>query len=119
MSAQLTDTKPWLRKRRSQRVELIVPVVLHSPSRQGPLFSERTETLVVNAHGALVALTEKVALKQRLFMQNTNSGEQKECRVVYVEKQLSGRTNVAVEFTQPAPSFWRLAYPPADWSASA
>ena len=83
------------------------------------MFSERTQTLVVNAHGALLALAEKVAPQQRVFMQNTNSGEQKECRVVYVEKQVSGPTKVAVEFSQPTPSFWRLAYPPADWTASA
>ena len=83
------------------------------------MFSERTQTLVVNAHGALLALVEKVAPKQMLFMQNTNSGEQKECRVVYVERQLSGPTKVAVEFTRAAPSFWRIAYPPSDWNANA
>jgi len=38
------------------------------------------------------------------------SGEQKECRVVYVEKEPTGPPKVAVEFTQPAPSFWRIAY---------
>ena len=74
-----------------------------------------TETLVVNAHGALLALVEKVAPEQRLLMQNTRSGEQKECRVVYVKKELTGPTNVAVEFTRPAPTFWRIAYPPDDW----
>jgi hypothetical protein len=60
-----------------------------------------------------------VALKQRLLIQNTNSGEQKECRVVYVEKQPMGPTKVAVEFAQPTPGFWRIAYPPADWTPSA
>ena len=51
-------------------------------------------------------------------MQNVDSGEQKECRVVYVQKELAGPTKVAVEFTQPAPNFWRIAYPPTDWTAS-
>ncbi len=115
---QLTDTKQWLRKRRSQRIELTVPVVVHTPSKEGPQFYERAQTLVVNAHGALMALAEKVAPKQTLLMQNIDSGEQKECRVVYVKKELTGPTKVAVEFTRPAPSFWRIAYPPADWTAS-
>ena len=53
-----------------------------------------------------------------LLMQNIESGEQEECHVVYVEKELIGPTKVAVEFTRPAPSFWRIAYPPADWTAS-
>src|SRR5258708_13706646 len=57
---QLTGTKQWLRKRRSQRIELTVPVVVHRPPKEGPQFSERAQTLVVNAHGALMALAEKV-----------------------------------------------------------
>lgn len=116
---QLTDIKQWKGKRRSQRVELSVPVVLHRRPSEGPQFSERTQTLVVNAHGALMALAEKVTPAQKLLMQNTDSGEQKECRVVYVKKELAGPTKVAVEFARPAPSFWRIAYPPADWAASA
>jgi hypothetical protein len=51
-------------------------------------------------------------------MQNIDGGEQKECRVIYVRKELAGPTKVAVEFTRPAPRFWRIAYPPVDWTAS-
>ncbi len=115
---QLTDTKQSLGKRRSQRVELTIPVVVHRSPKEGPQFYERAQTLVVNAHGALMALAEKVTPKQRLLMQNIDSGEQKECRVVYVKKELAGPTTVAVEFTRPEPSFWRIAYPPDDWTAS-
>ena len=114
----LSDTKQWLMKRRSQRIDLDVPVVVHRNLNEGPEFYERTQTLVASAHGALMALAEEVALKQRLFMQNIHSGEQQECRVVYVKRELTGPTKVAVEFTRPAPSFWRIAYPPADWAAS-
>jgi hypothetical protein len=115
---QLTDAKQWLVKRRSQRIEANVSVVLHRPAKLGPQFYERTQTVVVNAHGALLSLAEKVAPRQRLLMQNIESGEQKECRVVYVEKEMTGPTKVAVEFTRPTPSFWRIAYPPADWAAT-
>ena len=115
MSTQLRNSKAWSRTRRSQRIDLSVPVVLHRRPAEGPQFSERTQTLVVNAHGALLALVEKVVPEQRLLMQNSKTGEQKECRVVYVRKELTGPTNVAVEFAQPAPTFWRIAYPPADW----
>ena len=116
MSAQqLTNSTTRSAKRRSQRIELSVPVVLHRRPTEGPQFSERTQTMVVSAHGALMALVEKVGPEQRLFLQNTNSGEQKECRVVYVKKESAGPTKVAVEFKGPAPSFWRIAYPPADW----
>src|SRR5437879_2067429 len=49
-----------------------------------------------------MALAEKITPKQRLLMQNIDTGEQKECRVVYVEKELAGPTKVAVEFTARA-----------------
>jgi hypothetical protein len=38
--------------------------------------------------------------------------------VVSVKKELTGPPKVAVEFTQPAPGFWHLAFPPADWTGS-
>ena len=113
---KLTDTKQWLKKRRSQRIELSIPVGVHRPPKEGPQFHESTHTLHISAHGALVALAGMVAPKQRLIVQNISSGEQRECRVVSVERESTGRSKVAVEFAGPAPSFWRIAYPPADWT---
>jgi hypothetical protein len=43
--------------------------------------------------------------RQKLLMQNVASGEQQECRVIHVEKDPTGPTRVAVEFTRPAPRF--------------
>ena len=84
--------------------------------RKGHSSLKELLTLVVNARGALMALGEKGAPEQRLLTQNTNIGEQKECRVVSVKKELAGPTKVAVEFTRPSATFWRIAYPPPDWS---
>ncbi len=116
---KLTHTKRWLKDRRSQRIDLSVPVVVYRPPREGPQFYESTQTLVVNAHGALMSLTGMVVPKQRLLVQNPNSGENLECRVVSVKKALIGPPRVAVEFTRPTPGFWRIAFPPADWNAIA
>ena len=115
---KLANEVRWLKNRRSQRIDLNVPVVVYPAPNEGRQFYESTQTLVVSAHGALLALTDKVTPKQRLLMQNAESGEQEECRVVFVKKELTGPPKVAVEFTEPVPSFWRLAFPPADWTAS-
>lgn len=115
---QLTNAKRCFGKRRSQRIELNVPIFVHRSVKEGPQFSEKTHTLDVSAHGALMALAGMVAPRQMLLVQNISSGEQQECRVVYVEKDLMGPTKVAVEFTRPSPRFWRIAYPPADWTTS-
>lgn len=113
---KLTATKRWLKDRRSQRIELNVPVVVYRVPGDGPQFSENTQTLVVSAHGALVALTQLVVPRQKIRMQNPHSGQNLECRVVSVKKSMLGPPRVAVEFTQPTPSFWQLAFPPADWN---
>jgi len=115
---RLTNSKRWLNKRRSQRIELNVSVVVYRAPGEGPQFYENTQTLVVSAHGALVTLTDMVAPRQRLLVQNPNSGEHLECRVVSVKKEPIGPPKVAVEFARPTPSFWHIAFPPADWNAS-
>jgi PilZ domain len=114
-----TNTQPCLNNRRSERIDLNVPVVVYRPANEGPQFCQSTQTLVVSAHGALMGLTCAVAPKQRLVVQNADSGEQQECRVVYVKNDRMGPPQVAVEFTQPTPSFWRVASPPFDWTATA
>lgn len=102
-----------MRKRRSQRLEWSLPVVVYRPPNKGAQFFESTHTLVISAHGALLTLATDVVPKQRLVVQNVSSGEQQECYVVYLKK-LTGPTEVAVEFVRPVPSFWHIAYPPAD-----
>ena len=113
-----TISKRWLKNRRSQRLDLNVPVVVYRTPGAGPQFYESTQTLVVSAHGALVTLTDLVAPKQRLVVQNPSSGQNLECRVISVNKQQIGPPHVALEFLRPTPSFWHIAFPPADWSAS-
>src|ERR1700756_459146 len=115
---KLTNTNRWLKNRRSQRIELNVPVVVYRARGEGPQFYENTQTLVISAHGALMDLTDMVAPTQRLQVQNSDSGEHLECRVVSVKKERIGPPKVAVKFTRPAPNFWRIAFPPADWKAS-
>jgi hypothetical protein len=115
---KLNDAKRWLKNRRSQRIELNVPVVVYRAAGERPQFYESTQTLVVSAHGALIALADMVAPRQRLLVQNPSSGQHLECRVVSVRMERIGPPKVAVEFTQPAPSFWHIAFPPADWNPS-
>lgn len=108
--------KAWPKARRSKRLFLNVPLVVHRAAGEGPSFYEGTKTLVVSAHGALIALAANVVPNQRLVLQNVLSGEEEECRVVFMDKKLTGPAEVAVEFMRPAPRFWHIAFPPADWT---
>ena len=113
---QFSQPEPWARKRRSQRLTLSVAVIAYRLSKHGAPFYEGTHTLVVSAHGALINLAAKVATDQRLILKNALSGQEQACRIVFRKKKLFGPTEVGIEFQQPAPKFWRVAFPPPDWN---
>jgi hypothetical protein len=74
-------------------------------------FREEMPMLSVNAHGGLLALHAKVERGQRIFLVNTNTQEERECRVVYLRPEFFGRRKVGIEFANPAFNFWRASFP--------
>jgi hypothetical protein len=87
--------------------------------RKGPganVASEETHTLIVNAHGALLQLALTVEVGQLLSIKNTRTMEELVCRVVYLGPEYTNKREVGVEFEVPAPRFWRIAFPLADWT---
>jgi hypothetical protein len=106
-------------RRRSQRVVLTIGITVSSAG-EGPLaaFEEETKTLIVNAHGALILLAAKVEKGQLLHMKNRATRQEQACKVIHLGRGANGKTQVAVEFTSPSPEFWRIAFPPADWTAA-
>jgi hypothetical protein len=102
--------------RRSQRVCLNVEVdviVEHEHTSSAP---ERTVTLVVSAHGALLSLRTEASVGDALTMQNIKTAEELTCRIVDCGVKKVGVANVGVEFVSPRGNFWHVAFPPADWS---
>lgn len=103
--------------RRSQRVYLSVGVVVVQQRPNGKSHSEETRTLVVNAHGALLLLRMEVALRDLLTLRNVKTLEEMSCRVVDLGLLTpSGAKEIGLEFVTPSPRFWRVAFPPLDWS---
>jgi len=79
---------------------------------------EQTHTVVVNAHGALIRLELKVREGQTIILQNPETAEEQTCRVIRVKSGTlaDGKVEVGIEFLRPAPKFWRVAFPPEDWT---
>jgi hypothetical protein len=77
-------------------------------------FSERTSTLIVNAHGALIQLRERVLIAQPLRIQNLATNEELACSVMDINPGSNGIPEVGIEFHEPCPHFWRVSFPPAD-----
>jgi len=103
-------------RRRSQRVLLRIPVQVIGHGTDRKPFSELTYTAVVNAHGGLIYLTVKVTPGDSLILNNPETNEEQLCRVSRADPSSDGRVEVGIEFVKPAPNFWRVSFPPADWA---
>jgi hypothetical protein len=104
------------KRRRSQRVTLSIPVGVTAQAADKSATSEVTHTEIVNAHGALMFLVMKTTIGQMLTLKNNMTGEEVACRVVFTRRNTPDKSEVALEFIKPAPSFWRISFPPPDWT---
>lgn len=116
MSSNLVRANKTLNTRRSQRLLLKIAVVVTGQKENGSSFFEHAATEVVSAHGAMIVLKEAVRPHQQLRIHNNKTGEEQACKVVSVEQKTVGKADVAIEFLEPAPRFWRVAFPPEDWN---
>jgi len=116
MSTLTSNTGPTSDRRRSQRVYLRIPIAVIAPGADKKMAREQTHTVVVNAHGALIRLDLKVRVGQTIILQNPETSEEQTCRVVHVNTGADGKLEVAIEFLKAAPKFWRVAFPPQDWT---
>ena len=104
-------------QRRSQRVFVSVAITVRNKGgSKETAFEEETQTLVVNAHGALIGLAAKIEKGQILRIKNRATQEEQACKVVYTGPALSGKGQIGVEFMSLVPDFWRIAFPPEDWT---
>lgn len=103
-------------RRRSQRVLMQVAVRIRGVNAQGNPVEEETETLAINAHGALILLQSRFISGAKVLLQHKRTQEEHECHVVFLGPVRSGKAEIGLEFTSPHPTFWRVAFPPEDWT---
>jgi len=117
MAAESKTDKRGERRRRSQRVKVRIPVVVRTQDSEKRPITEHSEALVVNAHGALILLATPVQKDQFVLLTNSRTGRELLSRVATVGTMLMGKTEVAIDFIKPDPTFWDLPSPPEDWKA--
>jgi hypothetical protein len=110
--------RDWLiqNRRRTQRVIMRVPVRISGQNAVGSQFEEETHTLAVNANGALLVLSVTVRKGQVLHLLNVAMGDKAECVVAHLGQRHGDLVEVGIAFRLPNPNFWRVAFPPRDWS---
>ncbi|MFZ3215347.1 MAG: hypothetical protein WA192_04730 [Candidatus Acidiferrales bacterium] len=110
-------SQPYAKLRRTQRVHIHMAVLVRGTSRGKP-FEEQTKTTTVNANGCLVSLATPVARGQQVSVVNSKTVEELLCTVVFISENKGSKADVGLEFTESSPLFWRIGFPPDDWSES-
>ncbi len=82
----------------------------------GKAFRQETRTTAVNAHGAQLILATTVEMQPSILLRNKKTGAEAQCRVVYQKRVESEKAELGIEFLEPQPRFWGIAFPPEDWS---
>lgn len=98
-------------RRRTVRVNLTVPLKVHGQTDTGEKFSVETHSHTVSMHGASLLLEAGVVLGEMLLLENENTREKVEGKVVTIRHSRDGKTYVGVEFTTPGVNFWHMAFP--------
>jgi hypothetical protein len=98
-------------RRRTLRVALALPVIVHGQNALGEKFCLRTLTRSLNKQGALLALDEVVVPGQTLLLVNENTSRSTETRVANVKRERDGKLYVGLEFLNPENNFWKMTFP--------
>ena len=94
-------------------MRVLVRVCGHNGTSQ---LDEQTHTLAVNAYGASILLSASVKNGQSVNLVNEATGDEAECIIAYVGQRHEGRLEIGVSFVLPNPNFWRVTFPPQNWT---
>lgn len=95
---------------------MLVRVSVRGNRAGGQGFEEQTETVAVSAHGALILLSASVEAGAELKLRHRTTLEEVRARVACLGPKRGGKLEIGVEFAEPSPRFWRVTFPPDDWS---
>ena len=105
MTTQAAALAACPERRRSARLPLRVALIVCGDDGR---LQEQTCTYSLNVHGALVPLAAPVTVGQMVTLQNPENWAERSGRVARLGRFSSGRTEVGIEFTEPAPDFWLI-----------
>ncbi|HEV1994666.1 MAG TPA: PilZ domain-containing protein [Candidatus Acidoferrum sp.] len=96
-------------RRRSLRVVLRMPVLLHVPGRAQALHGM---TLAVSEVGAMIVIPEPLPTGTKVTIENPNSKKRVEASVTRAARLTPEGAVLPVEFAEKAPAFWDVFFPP-------
>jgi PilZ domain len=106
-TATVTRAPTAEERRRSQRVLVRMPVVIHVAGK-----SLQGNTHTVSAGGAMVILKEGIAEGTKVTVENPATKSKVDAKVVRPPQMNQEGSLVPVEFVTSSPTFWNIFFPP-------
>jgi len=98
--------------RRSERAFLRIPIQVEGIGENGQPFSERTNTLIINRHGARISLKATVRPEDRVKVTNLQNSMSCEFRMVERVAQVLGEgPEWGIECLQTETRIWGISFP--------
>jgi len=72
-------------------------------------------TVSVNNHGALVVMKQTLPADAQIVLEHGMTKERVGCKIARPAREMPEGFHIPLEFESPAPNFWGIAFPPADW----
>ena len=88
-----------------------MPLVVRGLSAEKKSFREETFTISVNAHGARIVLSVRVAVGQTLVLMDPQTRDERDGRIAHFGSPNAKQVQVCVEFARPEPEFWQISCP--------
>ncbi len=83
---------------------------------QGNAFEEETVHAGDQCAWRADSVAGAVDQRSKVLMQHNGTKQEQECHVVFLGPVRSGKAEIGLEFSVPSPTFWRVAFPPEDWT---
>jgi len=111
------DTATTAASRRSTRLYLSLPIVLHGKDTQQKVFREDTRTLIVNRHGARLITSQQLVVGAEIVVENPAMGSVVKANVVWVgaKHDSTGRREAGIQLVESR-NIWGIEFPSDDWT---
>lgn len=112
----MTNSQPS-DNRRSTRLSLSLPIVIHGKDFQQNTFRESSHTLIVNQHGAKILTAQQLVVGAEVLVENPTLGSVAKANIVWVspKRNPSGLFEVGIQLLE-SQNIWGLEFPPEDWT---
>jgi hypothetical protein len=105
----MATARAMIERRRSSRIQMRISVRIFMEGARADSPGTPAEAIAISHNGALLRAAISPALGSRIHIQNNQSQETREFRVIRVGKSKSdGSFEVGVEMLYPARNFWGI-----------